>query len=381
MTGLDRWVQDGFSELRGKSVGLLCNQASIDRNRQHVLETMRSRAFLRRVFGPQHGIFGHTQDNMIEWEGGIDPRTGLEVASLYGEHREPTREMLEGIEVLVIDLPDVGARYYTFIWTMMLCIRQCNALGIPVVVLDRPNPIGGDRVEGPMLEAGYESFVGLFSLPIRHGLTIGEVAQYLCYRHFPRVDLEVVQLENWKRSMQFGATGLPWAMPSPNMPTLDTAQVYPGGCLLEGTNISEGRGTTRPFETFGAPFLSAWDLCEALNTIELPGAYFRPFIYEPTFHKFAGSMCEGAFLHVTDRSIFEPVITYVAVIQEIVRQAPDEFAWRSPPYEYETQRMPIDILFGNSWMRAEIENLTPLDRIRDRMSASLDGFRPDVIYD
>jgi uncharacterized protein YbbC (DUF1343 family) len=304
---------------------------------------------------------------MIEWEGAIDARTGLEFVSLYGRHRQPTPHMLRDLDHLVIDLPDVGARYYTFIWTMALCLKACEPLGIPVTVLDRPNPIGGLQVEGPMLEPEYASFVGLYPLRIRHGMTIGEVARHLVEHHFPRVELTVVDLEGWERWMYFDDTGLPWAMPSPNMPTLDTAIVYPGGCLLEGTNLSEGRGTTRPFEIFGAPWLDAWKFCSALNSSGLEGCHFRPYQFQPTFHKFAGELCEGAFLHVTNRQTFQPFRSYLAVLQTALRQAPEHFAWKAPPYEYETEKLPIDILVGNGWLRPALESAAspaeiPIDR-------------------
>ncbi len=358
-TPLDLIHQGTLNPYRGERLGLVCNQASIAADYTHSIEVHKQHN-LRRIFGPQHGLFGHTQDNMIEWEGTRDPRTGLEIVSLYGEHRQPTPAMLADLDRLVIDLPDVGARYYTFIWTMALCLKACEPLGLPVTVLDRPNPIGGTQVEGPLLEPEYASFVGLYPLRIRHGMTIGEVARHLVDHHFPRVDLTVLEMQGWERPMYFDDTGLPWAMPSPNMPTLDTAIVYPGGCLLEGTNLSEGRGTTRPFEIFGAPWLDAWKFCDALNASGLEGCHFRPYQFQPTFHKFAGELCEGAFLHVTNRQTFKPFLSYLAVLQTSMRQAPNQFAWKQPPYEYETEKLPIDILLGNSWLRHTIESGAPL---------------------
>jgi uncharacterized protein YbbC (DUF1343 family) len=380
-TGLDVLAASGFEALRGKRVGLVCNQASIARDHRHVIDLLLARHHagefqLVRIFGPQHGLFGHTQDNMIEWEPDPDPRLGVSIASLYGEHREPTQEMLEGIELMVVDLPDVGARYYTFIWTMALVMKACTERGIPVLVLDRPNPIGGLQVEGTMLDPAYATFVGLHPIATRHGLTIAEVARYLTQTTMPEADVSFVLMESWSRSDYFDDTGLPWAMPSPNMPTLDTAVVYPGGCFLEATNMSEGRGTTRPFEMFGAPYLDGWKYCDALNSLNLAGCWFRPIQFEPTFHKFAEQLCEGAFLHVTDRRAFEPVLAYVAVMQEAIRQSDGAFEWKAPPYEYEYEKMPIDILAGNSWLRVAMDGLTSLNQIRQRFVEECGDYLP-----
>jgi len=306
------------------------------------------------LFGPQHGILGQTQDNMIEWEGFTDTVTGLPVYSLYGEHRKPTPEMLADLDTLVIDLQDVGARYYTFIWTMMLCLEACAEAGCRVVVLDRPNPLGGDHIEGSVLNPVYRSFVGLAPIPMRHGLTIGELAQFFVAWGRLDVKLEVVWLEGWRRAMHFEATGLPWVLPSPNMPTLDTARVYPGGCLLEGTTLSEGRGTTRPFEIFGAPYVDPVALAGKLDSWSLPGCRFRPLHFEPTFHKYAGQVCGGVQVHVTDPVTFESVVTYTAAIAAIAQLWPDDFAWKQPPYEYETEKLPIDILAGGTGWREQV---------------------------
>jgi uncharacterized protein YbbC (DUF1343 family) len=404
-TGIDRLIRDEFKPLTGRSVGLLCNQASISSQLEYTVDLFHAehragKLRVAAVFGPQHGLFGHTQDNMIEWEGQRDDRTGFPVHSLYGEHREPTPEMLEGVEVLVVDLQDVGARYYTFIWTMALCMKACAKLGIEVMVLDRPNPIGGIQVEGTVLRRGFESFVGEYPLPLRHGMTIGEIARYLRDRFFSNCTLAVVEMLGWERELYFDETGLPWVMPSPNMPTLDTAIVYPGACLLEGTNLSEGRGTTRPFEIFGAPYLDAWTYASALNQIGLNGCVFRPLPFQPTFNKHAGAICGGCQVHVTDRKTFEPVIAYVAVIQEAIRQSGLQdtsslpagerfstrssdvdlpgFAWKMPPYEYVRHLPPIDILAGNDWLRPAVESLEPIGRIRERMQDEVEEFRGNL---
>lgn len=378
-TGLDRLLLANCTRLKGKSIGILCHQASIASDLRHILDHLlprHNREFqITRVFGPQHGLWGHTQDNMIEWEGSVDSRTGLNIISLYGEHREPTAEMLEGLDLLVVDLQDVGARYYTFIWSMALCMKVCEKLSIPILVLDRPNPIGG-AIEGTVLNPEYRSFVGLYPLPTRHGLTIAEVATHLRATHFPSLDLWVEPTAGNLRGAYGDETCLPWALPSPNMPSVETAVVYPGGCLLEATNISEGRGTTQPFETFGASFIDGWSMADRLNAAGLPGVHFRPVQFQPTFHKFSGEICEGAFVHVTDRQQFKPVLTYIAVLRDLVHQYPQEFAWKQPPYEYEYEKLPIDILAGNSWLREEIEKGTSLSQIDERMQAECERFEP-----
>ncbi len=389
LTGLDVLIREDFLRLNGKSIGLVCNQASVSHDYRHVLEILLAKhqgghLQLKAVFGPQHGLFGHTQDNMIEWEADDFRRQPFATYSLYGQHREPTPEMLKELDVLVIDLQDVGARYYTFIWTIALCIKACAAAGIPVMILDRPNPINGIQVEGTLLDPEFASFVGLYPLPIRHGLTFGEIAKYLQSKFFPTADLSVIQMEGWDRSAYLDQTDAPWAIPSPNMPTVDTAVVYPGGCLIEGTNLSEGRGTTRPFEIIGAPYLDGWKLAERLNSRALPGVTFRALQFEPTFNKFAGTLCEGVFLHVTDRAAFQPVLTFVGLLQDVLSLAPGQFNWNPPPYEYEYLKLPIDILNGNVWLREAIEKQVPLNEIRDRFQEECRSFesvrRESLLY-
>ncbi len=337
--------------LRGRRTGALLHAASVTsqlRPTLSVLEEMDAHGQIRlaALFGPQHGFETTTQDNMIEWTGYRHPRLGIPVHSLYGEHREPTDEMLEGLEVLFIDLVDVGARYYTFIWTMLLCLKAAARRSMTVVVADRPNPINGVDVEGRPQCEDHLSFVGLHPLPVRHGKTIGELAKMFRDELFPGTDLVVLPLENWNRTHYIDETGLPWVMPSPNMPTPDTAVVYPGMCLLEGTNISEGRGTTRPFELFGAPWIDSAKLAAALNDLKLPGAHFRKAAFEPGFQKHAGCICRGAQLHVTDRGAFQPLRTGLDIVRTIRDMHPQDFAWKQPPYEYEETKLPIEILCG-----------------------------------
>jgi len=367
LTGLDLIEKKWPQQLKKARIGLLVNPASVNRRLIHAIDiALSSKRFkLTSLFGPQHGIWANTQDNMIEWKGFIDKKTGLPVYSLYGDTRKPLPEMLRDIDALVIDLQDIGSRYYTFIWTMSLAMEACSEIGKTVVVLDRPNPINGIDIEGPVVEEGYFSFVGLKPLPVRHGMTIGEISLYLKDRFYPSLDLKIIKMEGWKRRLWFNETGLPWVMPSPNMPTLDTATVYPGMCLLEGTNLSEGRGTTRPFEIFGAPFIEPERLVSRLKELKLRGVFFRPLYFEPTFHKYRAQLLGGAQIHVTDRRSFKPFLTGVAIIKTVKELYPEEFLWRRPPYEYETEKLPIDILSGSTMLRQFIEEARTLEEMED----------------
>ncbi|MEM9015778.1 MAG: DUF1343 domain-containing protein [Verrucomicrobiota bacterium] len=350
---VDRLAQLWPDRFRGKETGAVLHAASVSSHLEptlSILETMADAGTIRlsALFGPQHGFETTTQDNMIEWSGYRHPRLGIPVHSLYGEHREATAEMLDGIEVLFLDLVDVGARYYTFIWTMFLCLKACSERGIPIIVADRPNPINGITEEGRPQEPSHLSFVGLHPLPIRHGKTIGELAQLFCQNLFPAADLTVLPMDQWNRDSYYDETCLPWVMPSPNMPTLETAVVYPGMCLFEGTNVSEGRGTTRPFELFGAPWIDGSAFSGDLEKRNLPGIRFREAAFEPGFQKHAGQVCQGCQLHVTDRDAFRPVRTALEILRLLQESYPDSFQWNSPPYEYEYEKLPIEILCGRS---------------------------------
>jgi uncharacterized protein YbbC (DUF1343 family) len=365
LTGLDRVNTRWPRDLRGARVGLVAHPASINSRLVHAATLFhKAKKFrLTALFGPQHGIFGETQDNMIEWESFRDPVMRIPVYSLYSRVRKPKPEMLENVDVLIIDLQDVGSRYYTFIWTLELCMQACSESGKTLVVLDRPNPINGTKLEGPVLDPAFASFVGLRSLPVRHGLTIGEIGAYFQDTFHPGLDYRVVPLQGWERRMWFDHTRLFWVMPSPNMPSLDTALVYPGMCLLEGTNISEGRGTTRPFEIFGAPFIHAETITNVLQGYQLPGVTFRPLAFQPTFQKHAKTLCKGAQLHITDRGKFRPFKTGVAILKAIHNTYPRDFAWNQPPYEYEEVNLPIDILAGTDRLRMDIESWKDLDEM------------------
>ena len=361
--GLDNLVAS--SRLSGQRVGLVCNPASVNADLQHTLDRVatRSDATLTAVFGPQHGLHAVAQDNMVETPHGRHSEYDVPVYSLYSDSREPTAEMLADLDLLVIDLQDVGTRVYTYVYTMANCLRAARRQRLPVIVCDRPNPIGGIAVEGPVLQGGCESFVGQFPIPLRHGMTIGELA-HLFNTHFEiAAELDVVPMTGWSRSMFFDDTGLPWIMPSPNLPTLDSAIVYPGSVLFEGTTLSEGRGTTRPFELVGAPWLDAAALTKTLNDLALPGVIFRPVHFEPTFQKHAWQMCSGCQLHVVDRDTFKPVVSAVAIMRAAYALTPRSFGWRQPPYEYETVKLPIDILSGTETLRRHIDENRSLTAI------------------
>lgn len=379
-TGSDLFEKRWPRKLDGLRVGLLVHPASINRKFEHTSHLLHAagKIELKALFGPQHGIRGETQDNMIEWEGFLDTGTKLPVFSLYGRTRKPTGAMLKNTDVMVIDLQDSGSRYYTFIWTMELCMQACMELKKSVVIFDRPNPIGGHICEGPVVDERYCSFVGQRALPVRHGMTIGEIGHYLRDEFYPSVDFHVIRMEGWERKMWFDTSGLPWIMPSPNMPTLETAIVYPGMCLLEGTNISEGRGTTRPFEIFGAPFIDPDPLVKRLKEFYLPGVIFRPMHFQPTYQKHAGKLCGGAQIHVTNREKFRPFKTGVAVLKAVYELYGEQFAWKQPPYEYEYEKLPIDILAGSNRLRVDIENGVSLDQMESWWREECTRFDKDM---
>lgn len=356
-TGLDVLLQDRAREFKTARLGLVAHPASVTAGLVHAVDAVMAHRDLglAAVFGPQHGARGDKQDNMIESASCRDARTGLPVHSLYGEVRKPTPEMLDGLDVLLFDLQDVGVRVYTFIWTMILAMEACGAAGVRFVVLERPNPIGGVVREGPILRPGFESFVGLRGIPLRHGLTTAELARMAVGDWGIRCDLDVIPCDGWERSAFFDETGLPWVMPSPNLPSLESCLPYPGMVLLEGTNLSEGRGTTRPFEIVGAPWLDADVLAGRLAAEELPGVRVRPCWFEPTFQKHAGRTCGGVQWHVTDRRAFRSVDAALALLRAARDLAGDAFRWRDPPYEYEVEKPPIDILWGSPALREGID--------------------------
>ena len=362
--------------VRGKRLGVLAHPASVAPGLEHLVDLLprEPSVTVAAIFGPEHGYRGEAQD----MEGVAGAAEGsVPVFSLYGRDRAslvPPPSSLDGVDLFLVDLQDVGARYYTFTATMAYCMQACAARGIPVLVLDRPNPIGGEAIEGPVLEEGFESFVGPFAIPVRHGMTIGELARLFNDRYGIGCDLGVIPMEGWERRMHFEDTGLPWILPSPNMPTPDTARVYPGTCLIEATNVSEGRGTTRPFEFAGAPWIDPDRLAARLRETSPPGVAFRPCFFRPTFQKHQGLRCGGVQLHVTDRSAFEPFQAGLALIQAFLTLRPDEFRWREKPYEFETDRPAFDLLAGNGWLRERLAAGEPPAALREAWAVDLAAF-------
>ncbi|HSG07798.1 MAG TPA: DUF1343 domain-containing protein [Longimicrobiales bacterium] len=375
-TGLDRLVAgDAGAHLRTAAAGLIMHPASVTAGLVPSVDALVGAGFqLRALFGPQHGARGEKQDNMIESEHYADPRTGLPVHSLYSDVRKPTSDMLAGLEVLLFDLQDVGVRVYTFVWTMALAMEACAEAGVRFVVLDRPNPIGGVVLEGDVLRAGFESFVGLHPVPLRHGCTAGELARWLNEARGIGCDLEVIPMDGWRREMFWEDTGLPYVLPSPNLPTSDSCVVYPGMVLVEGTNVSEGRGTTKPFELVGAPYLDPYALVEAVPPGDVAGAVLRPCYFEPTFQKHVGQVCGGVQIHVVDRRAFRSVRAAVSLFRAMRDQSPDDFAWRPPPYEYEERLMPIDILWGHAGLREGIDGGASVDGILEGVDEACAAF-------
>lgn len=356
--GLEVLLDDPRS-IAGKNIGLVTNQSAVTSDLRHVVDLLHhGRGWkLTTLFGPEHGIWGEAQD-MAHVDHSTDPMTGITVYSLYGASENdlaPRSEQLKNLDALVIDLQDIGSRYYTFIYTMALCMRAAAEAGVQVLVLDRPNPIDGVHLEGNIREEQFKSFVGMFPLPTRHGMTAGELARYFNTVFQLNCELMVIPMRGWQRSMWWDDTGLPWVIPSPNMPTVATATVYPGMCLIEGTNLSEGRGTTHPFELFGAPWLDPFKLAERLNAIGLPGVRFRPHYFLPTFQKHEGKVCGGVELHVTNRAEFEPYRTGLWCVKVARDLNPEKFDWRRETYEFVSDRLAIDLLAGSARYRELVE--------------------------
>jgi uncharacterized protein YbbC (DUF1343 family) len=385
-TGLDVFREDYWKTLRGCRLGLLSNQASLDSQLNSAKEVISRRlpGQLKALFGPQHGQGGEDQENMIETDHSYDSESNLPVFSLYSKNREPLQEMLDLIEVLIIDLQDVGTRVYTFASTMLNCLKAVARSGKKVLILDRPNPLGGELVEGNLLKPELFSFVGPYSLPMRHGLTMAEMARVFKDVLNVEPDLDVVPMVGWRRGMLWEGTGLRWIMPSPNMPLPETAHVYPGQVLLEGTNLSEGRGTCRPFEIFGAPFLEPRLIKQRLRSGTTSGCYLQEFSFRPTFHKWEGKICLGFMIHILDHHTYQSYFTTIALLRAIIEIHGEQFDWREPPYEYEYEKMPFDIISGDSSLRADIDSGENLLTIRDKWQAEMDNYlewrRPYLLY-
>jgi len=376
-TGLENLMASPPSWLRGKRLGLLSNPASVDRQFRHAARLIAERfpGQLWALFSPQHGFFAEKQDNMVESSDMIDPISGLPVFSLYGRTRQPSDEMLDPIDILLVDLLDVGTRVYTFATTLSYCMEAAARKGLKVVILDRPNPIDGLTVEGNCLAPDCASFVGRYGTPMRHGLTMGELA--LLFNRVYRLDceLEIIPLLGWQRSMYYADTGLPWVAPSPNLPTPVSAMVYPGQVIWEGTNVSEGRGTSQPFEIFGAPFVDTEKVFKALDEAAVAGLCLRPLAFEPTANKWQDRLCRGFQIHVTDRRRYRPYRTTLKILQKIQHINKDRFQWKPPPYEYEFERLPIDLIIGNRGIRRQIENMEDIDAIEKSWEPELNEFR------
>lgn len=381
-TGLERVLANETTLLCGKRLGLLVNPTATDRTLRHIVDLLHAAPGieLRCLFGPEHGVRGDAQD-MVGVGEARDSVTGLPMYSLYGDTEaslSPRPETLEGLDAVVFDIQDVGSRYYTYVWTLLHVMQACARAGVEVIVLDRPNPLGGVEVEGGAIREGYRSFVGRASIPNRHGLTAGEIARMVNETEGVGCRLEVVTMEGWRREQFYDATGLPWILPSPNMPTLDTAFVYPGMCLVEGTELSEARGTTKPFELVGAPFVSyaeARELAATLNREDLPGVVFRALVFTPTFHKFGGRRCGGVQVHVVDRRVFRPYLTGVAVLRAFRHMFPEGFRWRTRRYEFVDDKPAVDLLAGGPELREGIDAGLSLDALAAAWRPAEEDFR------
>ena len=375
--GIERLLSDSKHLIKNLRIGLICNQASVNHDFQHAADLFfeDSEINLVALFGPQHGIRGDVQDNMIETGHATDKKTNLPIYSLYSETRIPTEDMLKDLDALVFDLQDVGGRVYTFIYTMANAMTACAKYGKKMFVCDRPNPINGVDLEGNSLEDEYKSFVGQYPIPMRHGLTVGELAKLFNEEFGIGCDLEVVEMQGWTRELYYDETDAPWVLPSPNMPTVETAVVFPATVYFEGTQVSEGRGTTKPFEVVGAPYIDADELADALKNLSLPGVIFRAVNFLPTFQKHAGKTCGGVFLHVTDRTNFEPVITGIGLVKTIYDLYTDEFKWKEPPYEYVYDKNPFDVISGTEKTRNFIETGASLEEIKLSWEQDVNNFR------
>lgn len=370
--GVEVLLQDQLELIKGKRVGLITNPTGVDQNLNSIVDLLNDNpnVKLTALYGPEHGVRGSAQAGQYV-DKYIDEKTGLPVYSLYGATKKPTPEMLSNVDVLLFDIQDVGSRFYTYIYTMALAMEAAKENNIPFIVLDRPNPISGTKVEGPVLEDKYSSFVGEFPIPVRHGMTVGELAQLFNKEFGIGADLTVVKMDGWKRNMYYDDTQLQFVMPSPNMPTLDTALVYPGDCLIEGTNLSEGRGTTRPFELIGAPFINSDNLAAKLNSYHLPGVTFRAASFIPTFSKFANQLTHGIQVHVTNRNAYKPFETGLYIVKTIHDMYPDQFQFRTPG---STGISYFDNLVGNGSVRAGIEAGKSIDEIKAEWQPELNKF-------
>lgn len=376
ITGLEKLKDSGLIKDKSERLGLLANPASVDRDFRHAKDII-SKTWpgqLKVLFSPQHGFYAEKQDNMIESEHLTDPELGIPVYSLYHRERKPSSEMMDQLDTLIVDIQDVGTRVYTFIYTLSYCMEAAAESGKRIVVLDRPNPVGGNCTEGNILTPEYASFVGRYPIPMRHGLTIGEIARLFNEEFGIGCNLDVVPMVNWERGMYFQDTGLPWVMPSPNLPTPDSAIVYPGQVIFEGTNLSEGRGTTRPFELTGSPFISFGKMVSFISSEHLKGILLRPLCFEPTSNKWSGETCYGFQIHLTDLNNYKPYLSSLALMQAMIATSDGLFEWKQPPYEYEYEKLPIDLIIGDRAIRQRIEALEDMSIIEKDWLPDLHSF-------
>lgn len=372
--GIDILITSKFKALRKKRIALLTHIPATDSTLVPTINHFVNSKIIdtKLIFAPEHGLFSALQDQIFVKN---QQQKNIPIVSLYGTRLCPPLKILRAIDIVVIDLVDIGTRYYTFIWSAILLIKKIAELRKKIIVLDRPNPLNGITMQGPVLEAKFSSFVGLYPLPVRHGMTIGELCNMINRESKFNADITIIKMEGWKRMFYFPDCGLYWTVPSPNMPSFETASVYPGMCLLEGTNVSEGRGTTRPFEIFGAPWIDGEILVKELRQKKIRGVEFRPLKFIPTFHKYQGMVCGGAQVYVTDLKTFDPVCLGLEIVSTIRNLYPKNFAWRRPPYEFEKKKMPFDILIGNSWIREAIEKGRPVSLMKRRWSKDLELFK------
>ncbi len=384
--GIEQLLTEKTDILKDLRIGVVCNQSSVNHLLRYSADLLweNESADVRAFFGPQHGIRGEVQDNMIETSHCVDRKTGLPVYSLYSETREPTEEMVKDIDAFVFDIQDVGCRVYTFIYTLANVMRSASKFNKKVIVCDRPNPINGINIEGNLLEEEFVSFVGQFPIPLRHGMTVGELGYMYRDLFGINCELEIVKMEGWSRELWFDETDAPWVIPSPNMPTVETSVVFPATVMLEGTMLSEGRGTTRPFEIIGAPYIKSQEFVDYLKGLKLNGVYFRECGFEPTFQKHARVHCEGVQIHVTDRKEFEPVKTGVAIVKAAFDLYGDMFKWKEPPYEYVFHLLPFDVIMGTEKIRNGVEKGSGFKEITEGWKADEDSFsterEPFLLY-
>ncbi|MBA3012019.1 MAG: DUF1343 domain-containing protein [Proteobacteria bacterium] len=376
ITGIENLKSNPPGYLKGKRLGLLANPASVDKNFAHTLDIL-SQIFpgqLTALFSPQHGFYAEKQDNMIESAHGVEPRLDIPVFSLYSETRIPTPDMFDRIDTLIIDIQDVGTRVYTFIYTISHCMEVAAKCNKTIVILDRPNPIGGLQVEGNVLDPGYASFVGRFPIPMRHGMTVGEISRYFNLEYNLGCDLKIIPMKGWKRSMYWQDTDLVWLPPSPNLPTPASCMVYPGQVIFEGTNISEGRGTTLPFEQFGAPFMDTQTIGQIASG-RIKGAFLRPVNFEPTSGKWQQQVCKGFHIHVTSPKAFKPYLASLLLMQLILKFHPEAFAFKQPPYEYEYEQLPMDLILGSRDIRENLSDMEDPEKLETLWQDGLDTFK------